>query len=57
MLLKFLRFPECVFTPHKSVFLSLLAGAGNWYLHYYRGNATFKNKLILKVPTLKYFLV
>ena len=37
------------FTTYKNVFLSLVVGAGNWYLHYYHGNATFNIKLILSV--------
>ena len=30
-------------------FLSLVVGAGNWYLHFYHGNATFNIKLILRI--------
>ena len=50
MLLKFLRFSRVIFLPLTIMcFLSLVVGAGNWYLHFYHGNATFNIKLILRV--------
>ena len=30
-------------------FSSLFVGAGNWYLHFYHGNAPFNIKLILRI--------
>ena len=41
----FYAFPKRLFATYKKRFLSLVVGAGNWYLHYYQGNATFNNKL------------
>ena len=50
MLLKFLRFSRVIFLLQltKMCFLSLVVGAGNWYLHYYHANATFNNKFNVK---------
>ena len=50
MLRKFLRFSRMFFLPLTIIFfLSLVVGAGNWYLHFYHGNATFNIKLILRI--------
>ena len=42
-------FQSDFFTTYHNVFLSLVVGAGNWYLHFYHGNATFNIKLISRI--------
>ena len=50
MLRKFLRFSRVIFLPLTIMcFLSVVVSAVNWYLHFYHGNATFNNKLILRI--------
>ena len=50
MVFKFLRVSRVIFLPlTKMCFLSLVVGAGNWYLHFYHDNVTFNIKLILSV--------
>ena len=50
MLRKFQRFSRVIFLPLTIMcFSSLVVGAGNWYLHFYHGNATFNIKLILRI--------
>ena len=50
MLRKFLRFSRVIVLPLTIMcFLSLVVGAGNWYLHFYHVNATFSIKWILRI--------